>query len=293
MGIVHAIILGIVQGLTEYLPVSSDAHVRLTMLALGLSDKGGAAFTAMIHFGTILAVLIYFWKDIATAVGAWAKSLSGKENKNSPEARLGWAVFWGTIPVVIAALILKKPVETTFRSLYFIAFAFIGMGMVMFAMDRFGKANRKTESVTVLDGILVGAWQIFALIPGMSRSGSTIAGAQARGFDRASAAKLSFLVAIPTITGAGLFEAYHSRKELGHGLLVPVIVGNIVSFVVGYAAISFLMNFIRKNGIGVFVIYRVVLGVVLIVLMMTGRLDPNAGADEDVAKTPAVAASVR
>ena len=288
MGIVHAIILGIVQGLTEYLPVSSDAHVRLTMILLGMSDKGGAAFTAMIHFGTILAVLLYFWKDIVTAIRAWARSLTGKENKNSPEARLGWAVFWGTIPVVIAALILKKPVETTFRSIYFIAFAFIGMGLVMFAMDRFGRANRKMESVTVLDGILVGAWQIFALIPGMSRSGSTIAGAQSRGFDRSSAAKFSFLVAIPTITGAGLFEAYHSRKELSHGLLMPVVVGNIVSFVVGYAAITFLMGFIRKNGVGLFVIYRIILGVLLIGLMTTGHLDPNAGADEDAPKTPAV-----
>lgn len=293
MGIGTAILLGIVQGLTEYLPVSSDAHIRLTMLLLNMSDKNGAAFTAMIHFGTILAVLIYFWQDIASAFKAWVKSLTGKENKNSADARLGWAVVIGTIPVVIAALILKKPVESTFRSIYYIAFAFIGMGIVMFCMDRFGKANRKTDSVTILDGVLVGAWQIFALIPGMSRSGSTIAGAQWRGFDRASAAKFSFLVAIPTITGAGLFEGYHSRHELSHGLLMPVIVGNIVSFIVGYGAITFLMQFIRKNGVGVFVIYRIILGAVLIGLIATGHLDPNAGADDDDAKAPAIHSTTR
>ena len=168
------------------------------------------------------------------------------------------------------------------------------MGIVMFCADRFGKGNRKTDSVTILDGVLVGAWQIFALIPGMSRSGSTIAGAQWRGFDRASAAKFSFLVAIPTITGAGLFEAYHSRHALGHGLLMPVIVGNIVSFIVGYGAITFLMQFIRKNGVGVFVIYRILLGVVLIALIATGHLNPNAGADEEESdKAPAIHTAVQ
>lgn len=293
MGIGVAILLGIIQGLTEYLPVSSDAHVRLAMVAMHMSDTGGAAYTAMIHFGTILAVLLYFWKDIVSAGGAWAKSLGPKGNKNSPEARLGWAIFLGTIPVVIAALVLKKPVETTFRSIYYIAYAFIGMGIVMFCMDRFGKNNRKPESVTLLDGIIIGAWQIFALIPGMSRSGSTIAGAQSRGFDRASAAKISFLIAIPTITGAGLFEAYHSRKELGHGLLMPVVVGNIVSFIVGYAAITFLMQFLRKYGVGVFVLYRIILGAVLIFLLQTGRLDANAGADDDAPKAPATASATR
>jgi len=291
VGIGSAILLGIVQGLTEFLPVSSDAHVRLAMIAMHMSDTNGAAYTAMIHFGTILAVLLYFWRDIGSVASGWAKSLGSKGNKNSPEARMGWAVFLGTIPVVIAALVLKKPVETTFRSLYYIAFAFIGMGIVMFCMDRFGKNNRKTDSVTLLDGIIIGAWQIFALIPGMSRSGSTIAGAQSRGFDRANAAKLSFLIAIPTITGAGLFEAYHSRKELGHGLLMPVVVGNVVSFVVGYAAITFLMGFLKRYGVGAFVLYRIILGVILIVLLQTGRLDANAGADDDAPKGPTLAAT--
>ncbi|MDR3688875.1 MAG: undecaprenyl-diphosphatase UppP [Fimbriimonas sp.] len=284
-----AILLGVVQGLTEYLPVSSDAHVRLTMVALGMSDVGGAAYTAMIHFGTILAVLLYFWKDIVAALRGWFKSLGGSGNKNSPEARLGWAVVLGTIPVVVAALVLKKPVETTFRSIYYIAFAFIGMGIVMLCMDRFGKNNRKSSSITIVDGLIVGAWQIFALIPGMSRSGSTIAGAQSRGFDRESAAKLSFLIAIPTITGAGLFEAYHSRHELAHGMMMPVVVGNIVSFVVGYAAIAFLMQFLKKYGVGVFVAYRIVLGIVLIAMMQSGHLSPTAGADDDTAKPAATA----
>jgi len=281
VGIGEAILLGIVQGLTEYLPVSSDAHVRLTMVALKMSDTNGAAYTAMIHFGTILAVLLYFWKDIATYFSGWAKSLGSKGNKNSPEARMGWAIVCGTIPVVIAALVLKKPVESTFRSITYIACAFIGMGIVMFLMDKFGRKNRKTDSVTILDGLIIGAWQIFALVPGMSRSGSTIAGAESRGYDRENAAKISFLIAIPTIIGAGLFEAYHSRHELGHGLLMPVIVGNIVSFIVGYGAIAFLMQFIRKHGVGVFVLYRVVLGIALLILISTGKLDPNAGADQD------------
>ncbi len=280
MGIVHAIILGIVQGLTEYLPISSNAHIRLAMILLHESDKQGAAFTAVIQLGTVLAVLIYFWKDIVADVGAWAKSLTSKGSKNSPEARMGWAVFWGTLPVIGFGVLLKHQVETNFRSLYFIAFAFIGMGIVMFAMDRFGKNNRKTETVTVLDGIIVGLFQVLALIPGMSRSGSTIAGCQSRGFDRASAAKFSFLMAIPSVTGAGIYEAYKARHDI-HGMLVPILAANVASFVVGYASIAFLMQFLRKYGVGPFVLYRIILGVLILGLLQSGSLKANEGAEPE------------
>lgn len=272
MDLIQAIVYGIVQGLTEFLPISSTAHLRIVPALLGWKDPG-AAFTAVIQLGTILAVLLYFGKDLKTDLAAWAGSLTDKSKRNTPEAKMGWAVFYGTIPVIVLGLALHSKIETTFRSLYVIAVSLIVMGVVMFVAERQGKRNRSVESVEVKDGVTVGLWQVMSLIPGMSRSGSTISGALFQGFDRVAAAKFSFLLSVPSITGAGLYEAYKERANL-QGNMMPMVVSTVVSFAVGYASIAFLMRYIQKKGIGGFVIYRIVLGVVLIALIQAKVLTP-------------------
>lgn len=274
MDLLRAVVYGIVQGVTEFLPISSSAHLRLTPVLFGWEDPG-AAFTAVIQLGTVLALILYFAKDLGQAIVGWSKSLTGGP-KDTPEARMGWAVFFGTLPIVVVGLALHDKIETTFRSLYIVAAGFIVMGLVMLYFDR-NPGVRKVDDVQPKDGVFVGLWQCLALLPGMSRSGSTISGALALGFDRAAAARFSFLMSVPSITLAGLYEALKERKNLGGPLLMPTFVATIVSFFVGYAAIFWLMRFIQKRGISPFVLYRLVLGVVLLALMLTGHLDPNAG----------------
>ncbi|RYG20434.1 undecaprenyl-diphosphate phosphatase [bacterium] len=274
MGPLEAIVYGIVQGLTEFLPVSSSAHLRLTPVLFGWQDPG-AAFTAVIQLGTTLAVLIYFAKDLGRAISAWAKSLAGGP-KDDPDARLGWAVFFGTIPIVVVGFLLRDSIETTFRSLYVVASAMLLMSAVMFVMDRLPE-KRSIETVTVNDGVIVGLWQCLALLPGMSRSGSTISGARALGYDRVAAARFSFLLGVPSITLAGLYEAVKERKNLDGAMLTPVAIATVVSFIVGYASIYWLMRFVQKRGIAPFVVYRVAIALLLIGLLATGRLSPDAG----------------
>lgn len=277
MGLIQAIIYGIIQGLTEFLPISSNAHIRIFPALVGWEDPG-AAFTAVIQLGTVLAVLIYFAKDLGAAISAWARSLSDKELRKTAEAKMGWAVFWGTIPVVIIGLALHEKIETTFRSLYLIAGALIGMGVVMLLADMYGKHQRKVEDVEVKDGVVVGLWQVLALIPGMSRSGSTISGALFAGFDRAAAARFSFLLSVPSVVAAGIYEAYKERHSIGGTLLMPTLVATAVSFFVGYASIAFLMKYLQRRGIGPFVLYRIALGVLLLVLLGQGTIKSDAGA---------------
>jgi len=276
VGIVEAIVYGIVQGLTEFLPVSSNAHIRIVPSLLGWAEPG-AAFTAVIQLGTVAAILIYFAKDLGKAISAWAASLSGK-GKGTPEARMGWAVFWGTIPIVVLGLALHSKIETTFRSLYIIAAALIGMGIVMLIAEKVGAQKRKVEDVQVVDGVKVGLWQVLALIPGMSRSGSTISGALFGGFDRGAAARFSFLLSVPSVAAAGLYEAFKERAHFTGDLMVPTLVATAVSFIVGYGSIAFLMQFLQKRGIVPFVVYRILLGIVLIALLQAGTIKPDAGA---------------
>lgn len=269
--------MGIVQGLTEFLPISSSAHLRLTPVVMGFSDPG-VGFTAVIQLGTVLAVLIYFAKDLGKALMGWVKSFT-PEGKNTDEAKIGWAVFWASIPVVVIGLLLKDKLEGV-RSLWVTAACFFVMGLVMWVAEKFGKKNREATSVTLTDSLTVGLFQCLALVPGMSRSGSTLTGAFLRGFDRDSAVRLSFLMSVPSVAGAGFFEFWHARKEINAVGSMPTLVATIVSFVVGYACIAWLLNYIKKSGVTVFMIYRVVLAAVLAGLMLTGHLDPNAGSEE-------------
>jgi undecaprenyl-diphosphatase len=276
VGIVQAIVYGLIQGLTEFLPVSSTAHLRIAPALLGWEDPG-AAFTAVIQLGTVLAVLIYFGKDLLAALAGWFKSLAGRD-KTSHEAKMGWAVFWGTIPIVLFGLLFQKAIKHELRSLWVIAATLIVMGVVMAIAEKVSTKRRGIESVEPKDGIIVGLWQCLALIPGISRSGSTISGALFAGFDRATAARFSFLMSVPSVLAAGLKELFDERHNLtSGGHLMPTIVATVVSFVVGYASIAFLMNFLQKHGIMPFVIYRILLGVLLVVLLATGTVSAMAG----------------
>lgn len=277
MDLVRAIVYGIVQGLTEFLPISSNAHLRLTPLLFGWNEPAETftAFTAVIQLGTTLAVLIYFRSELKAALTGWFANVKDR-TKNTPESRMGWAVFYGTIPIVILGLLLKHHIETTFRSLYVIAVAFILMGVLMLVFDR-RPGGREERDVQPRDGVLVGLWQCLALLPGMSRSGSTITGALALGFDRVAAARFSFLLGIPSITLAGLFEAYKEHRSIGGPLLAPTLVATVVSFFVGYASIAWLMKIVQRRGITPFVWYRLALGVLLLVLLGTHRLHPYDG----------------
>ncbi len=289
MNFVQAIIMGIVQGLTEYLPVSSSAHLRLTPVVLGFEDPG-VAFTAVIQIGTVVAVLVYFWSDLKKAFLAWLGSLSGRNDRSTPEAKMGWAVLIGTIPAVVFGLLLQHRIETSFRNLYILAGGMIVMGIVMYAADLCGKKNRKLDSVVAQDGLIPGLFQCLALAPGMSRSGSTITGAFLLGFDREAATRFSFLLSVPSVAGAGIYELIKHREEL-HNTGTATLIATAVSFVVGYATIKFLITWVSKHGVAVFTFYRLLLGSFLLVLLLKGTISPMAGAEDQPGNAPAAMAT--
>lgn len=276
MGIVEAIVLGIIQGLTEFLPISSTAHVRIVPALFGWEDPG-AAFTAVIQLGTLVAVLIYFRKDLLDAIAGWTRSLYDPGRRNTIESRMGWAIFIGTIPIVILGLLFKDRIENDFRSLHVIAGSLIGMGLFLLLAEKVGRKDREIGRVTVLDGLVVGLFQAIALIPGASRSGSSITGGLLVGFDRATAARFSFLLSVPSVFAAAIFSLKEHAHAFQGDLLVPTIVANIAALVSGYAAIAFLISYLQKHGTAIFVIYRVALGVALFVLLFQGTLKPDQG----------------
>lgn len=294
MSIIQAIIFGIVQGLTEFLPISSSAHLRLTPLVLKMQEDPGAGFSAVIQLGTVLAVIIYFWSDLVAALKGWIAGLTQPEKRSTQESKMGWAVFIGTIPVIIAGLGLKHAIEHSFRNLYITAGGMVVMGFVMYLADHYGAKSRGIEDVEAKDGLVPGLFQCLALAPGMSRSGSTITGAFFAGFDREAATRFSFLMSVPSVAGAGLYELFKARKELTAIGVMPTVVATIVSFIVGYAAIKWLITWISKHGVGLFTFYRLALGGILFGLLLTHVIDPMAGAPADEEGTPAhVAAAGR
>ncbi len=273
MGLLEATVLGIVQGLTEFLPISSTAHVRIVPALFGWADPG-ASFTAVIQLGTLLAVLIYFRSDLARAFMGWCRSFRGGEHLRTADARLGWAAFVGTIPVVVLALLYKDWIREDSRSLYVVAWALIGLAVLLAVAEVVGKRLRQVEDARVLDGWVVGLFQAIALIPGASRSGSTITGALFMGFDRAAAARFSFILSTPAILTSGLFELFDQRKEILTIGVAPVVVSTLFSFVAGYAAIAFLISYLKTHSTAVFIVYRIALGLVLLFLLWKGVLQP-------------------
>ncbi|MGW7199613.1 undecaprenyl-diphosphate phosphatase [Streptomyces chryseus] len=283
----ESFILGLVQGLTEFLPISSSAHLRLTAAFAGWHDPG-AAFTAITQIGTEAAVLIYFRKDIARIVSAWCRSLVDRSMRGDHDAQMGWLVIVGSIPIGVLGVTLKDHIEGPFRDLRLIATTLIVMGIVLGIADRLAARDevggkhraireRKTlRELGVKDGLIFGVCQAMALIPGVSRSGATISGGLLMGYTREAAARYSFLLAIPAVLASGAYEL-KDASEGGHVSWGPTIFATIIAFVVGYAVIAWFMKFITTKSFMPFVIYRVLLGILLFILVGTDTLSPHAG----------------
>lgn len=276
MGIFEAIILGIVQGLTEFLPVSSSAHLRVTSELLGIGDAG-AAFTAITQIGTEAAVIVFFWRDIVRIIGKWFKSLPGKTvPRNDPDAKMGWWIILGTIPIVVLGLLFQDSIETTLRSLWFTAISLIVFGLLLGVADRVGQKVRPIEKLTWKHGLIYGFAQAAALIPGVSRSGGTITAGLFMGYKREAAARYSFLLAIPAVLGSGFYQVFKVIKA--PETQTPwsmTIIATVVAFAIALVVIGFFMRYISKRSFMPFVIYRVLIGVVIIVLLVTGVLTPG------------------
>jgi undecaprenyl-diphosphatase len=270
MSTLEAIVLGLVQGLTEFLPISSSGHLRIVPALLGWEDPG-AGFTAVIQLGTMAAVLIYFRADLLRIALAWLRELRTPIPRASQEARLGWFIVLGTIPIAIFGFIFKDQIESGARSLYLIGSALILFSFVMLAAERVGKRQRELVEMNGRDGLFVGMAQALALIPGVSRSGATISAGLFRNFDRVAAARYSFLLSVPAVVLSGLFEL---RKvgENGSPSAAATAIATVVAFVSGYAAIAWLIRYLGSHTLGIFVVYRIALGALVLVLTATGAI---------------------
>ena len=275
MGWFEAIVLGIVQGLTEFLPISSSAHIRITAAFAGWGDPG-AAFTAVTQIGTELAVVLYFWNKIARILVSWFFSLYKKDWRGHPDARLGWLIIVGSLPIVVLGVFFQDAIGHAFRDLRITATVLIVFGIILWYADRYGRQERELDHLTLRHGIGYGFAQAMALIPGVSRSGGTLTAGRLLGYRRPAAAEYGFLLAVPAVFGSGFYKLTDIGGE-GSPAWGPTIVATIVAFGVGYAVIAWLMSYIKKNSFLPFVIYRLALGVLLFVLVFTGVLDPNAG----------------
>jgi len=283
----ESLILGLVQGLTEFLPVSSSAHLRLTAAFSGWKDPG-AAFTAITQIGTEAAVLIYFRRDIGRIVTAWARSLANKEMRRDHDAQMGWLVIVGSIPIGVLGLLFKDQIEGPFRDLRITATMLIVIGVVIGVADRLAardetggrhrapKQRKTLENLGVKDGLVYGLCQSAALVPGVSRSGATISGGLFMGYRREAAARYSFLLAVPAVLASGLFEL-KDAMESDHVSWGPTMFATVIAFVTGYAVIAWFMKFISTKSFMPFVWYRIALGVLLFVLVGAGALSPHAG----------------
>lgn len=278
MSIFEAIILGLVQGLTEFLPVSSSAHLRIVGEFLPSHGDPGAAFTAITQLGTEAAVVIFFWRDIKRVISAWFASLFGKLPRNNHDALLGWWIILGSLPIVALGLLFQEQIESTLRSLWFVAFSLILFGILLGIADFAGKKVKTLERLTWRDGLIYGFAQALALIPGVSRSGGTITAGLLMGYKRADAARYSFLLAIPAVFGSGLFELLKSFSGHAEVDWIGVVIATLVAFFVALGVIAFLMSWLSKRSFAPFVIYRILLGVGLIVLLSLGILSPMSGA---------------
>jgi undecaprenyl-diphosphatase len=265
---VQAIVLGIVQGLTEFLPISSTAHLRIVPAFLGWEDPG-AAFTAVTQLGTMAAVLLYFRADLWRIARMWTASLWRPELRSQLDARMGWYIGLGTIPIGVFGLIFADQIESGARDLYLIGTTLIVLGLALLLAEEIGRRDRSIADIERRDGIVIGFAQACALVPGVSRSGATITAGLFLGFDRASAARYSFLLSVPAVVLSGVFELRKIGDEGGAGAL-PTALATLCAFVVGYASIAFLLRWLTRHSTAVFVAYRIVLGTVVLVLTGAG-----------------------
>ncbi|MER5398926.1 undecaprenyl-diphosphate phosphatase [Streptomyces sp. NPDC002599] len=270
----QAVVLGIVEGVTEFLPVSSTGHLKITegLMGIPVDDDAVVGFSAVIQVGAIAAVLVYFFKDIVRIVSAWGRGLRDKNERHSHDYKFAWWVIYATIPIVAVGLGAKSLIEGPLASLWVVAGSLIVGSGVMWAADQMGRHKRGEDDVSFKDAMLVGSSQILALLfPGFSRSGATMSTGLILDLDRVAATRLSFFLGIPALTGAGLYEL---KDALGTGVgAAPLITGTVVSFVVAYASIAWLLKFVAKHSFNAFVIYRIVIGVLLFGLLGTGVID--------------------
>lgn len=269
-----ATVLGLVQGLTEFLPISSSAHLRLVAAVAGWEDPG-SAFTAVTQLGTEAAVLVYFRTDIAKIVGTWTRSLWTPGLRHDINARLGWYILIGTLPIAVLGLAMQTHIETAFRDLRLLAATMIGFGLVLGIADRIATTRDPLERLTTRSSLALGFAQSLALIPGVSRSGGTIAAGLLLGFQREAAARISFLLAVPAILASGALELTKIGSA-GTPPWGPTALATLIAFLVGYVVIAWFMRYLAHHRFTVFVIYRVALGLALVILLGAGVLRAGA-----------------
>ncbi len=279
MTFLEAVVLGVVQGLTEFLPISSTAHLRIVPALLEWEDPG-AAYSAVIQLGTVAAVVLYFWRDLLRLGAALFRGVLTRAPFGTVDSRLAWFVLLGTVPIGLCGLLFKKSIETSLRSLYVIAGSLILLAIILFVVERLASHRRTIAQMTLTDGMVVGVAQALALIPGSSRSGTTLTAGLALGLKREDAARYSFLLSVPATALAGVFELKHLLEATTRPSTMALVVGTVVAFGSGMAAIAGLLKFLRSRTTLVFVVYRIALGVALLGLLWTGVLKPHEGLDQ-------------
>ena len=273
MSLLEAVVLGLIQGLTEFLPISSSAHQRIVPALLGWDDPG-AAFTAVTQLGTEAAVLLYFRRDLWRIATKWLRALRDASLRSDPDVRLGWFIVVATVPIAILGLLFERQIDTGARNLWLIGSVLIVFGLILLYADRTGSRDRGLDGLSVRDGVLIGLAQSLALVPGVSRSGATMTAGLLLGLERAAAARFSFLLAIPAVVASGLFKLLDVTGGEGSGgeSFAAVALATLVSFVVGYAVIAWLLRYLETHSLGVFVAYRVALGALVLTLVAAGAI---------------------
>jgi undecaprenyl-diphosphatase len=273
MDIWQAIVLGIIEGVTEFLPISSTGHLTIAEKLLGYSidDPGITAFTAIVQSGAVLATLLYFRKDLWRIITVWLRGLFDARHRADRDYQFGWAIILGSIPVGIVGFLFQDQIETTLRSLWLVGIALLAWSGVMWYADHTAKQTRHETDTTWKDTVIIGAAQCLALIPGVSRSGATMSAGLLRGLDRVAVTRLSFFLSIPALFAAGVLQTATQYDNISHSVgWQATIIATLVSFGVAYLAIAWLLKFIAKHSYTVFIIYRVILGLLLIALLATG-----------------------
>lgn len=271
----QAIVLGIIEGITEFLPISSTGHLTIAekLMGMPLDNEGLIAFTAIIQIGAIAAAIIYFWQDIQRVLIAWWRGLWWKRARRQFDYKYGWAIIIGSVPIAVVGLVFKDEIETVLRSLWFVAGALIIWSGVMWLADKYATTKRVEKDTTWRDTLVIGLGQCLSLVPGVSRSGATISVGLLRGFDRVTVTKLSFFLGIPALVAAGLLEVVTKYKHISGGVgWTSTIIAMVVSFGVGYVAVAWLLKFIQNNDFRSFIVYRFALGLILVALLGAGMI---------------------
>lgn len=278
MQVWHAIILGVIEGITEFLPISSTGHLTIAekMLGYSISDSSITAFTAIIQSGAVLATVVYFWKDISRVLTAWIRGLFVNKYRKNSDYKYGWAIIIGSIPIAIVGILFKDEIETVLRSLWFVAIALILWSLVMWWADKKAKQNLHEEDITWRDTLAVGIAQCLALIPGVSRSGATMSAGLLRNFDRVAVTKLSFFLSIPALSAAGILQIISKHSVIGASVgWTATIIATLISFIVAYISVAWLLKFVAKHDYSVFIWYRVIVGVLLLIALATNFISAN------------------